>query len=130
MKDKQDKHNLSNFEKDLEKLEQIVQELEKGDLTLEESLKQFEEGIRLARLCEKALAEAEKRIEILLQNESGEIEPQPFNISETENAMGDNSSATTQKTIPDKPTQSKHKKTITEENNKDILTDINEDLPF
>ncbi|HOV32119.1 MAG TPA: exodeoxyribonuclease VII small subunit [Candidatus Hydrogenedens sp.] len=130
MKDKQDKPNPSNFEKDLEKLEKIVQELEKGDLTLEESLKQFEEGIRLARQCEKALVEAEKRIEILLQNESGEIEAQPFKISETENGAENNSSSAPQKTIPGKTAQSKPKKTITEEDNKDTLTDINEDLPF
>jgi len=129
MKDKQEKSHSSNFEKDLQKLEQIVQELEKGELTLEESLKQFEEGIRLARQCEKALADAERRIEILLQNDTGEIEAQPFDISETENGMED--SSVTQKTMQSKSTQPKPKKTVVQENdNSSNTTDINEDLPF
>jgi len=129
MKDKQEKSHSSNFEKDLQKLEQIVQELEKGELTLEESLKQFEEGIRLARQCEKALADAERRIEILLQNDTGEIEAQPFDISETENGTED--SSVTQKTMQSKSTQPKPKKTVVQENdNSSNTTDINEDLPF
>lgn len=68
----------SSFEKDLEQLEQIVMALEEGGLPLEDSLKRFEEGIKLSRRCEKALSEAEKKIEILLKNESGELEAQPF----------------------------------------------------
>ncbi len=129
MKDKQEKSHSSNFEKDLQKLEQIVQELEKGELTLEESLKQFEEGIRLARQCEKALADAERRIEILLQNDTGEIEAQPFDISETENGTED--SSVTQKTMQSKSTQPKPKKTVVQKNdNSSNTTDINEDLPF
>ncbi|MGC8846362.1 MAG: exodeoxyribonuclease VII small subunit, partial [Candidatus Hydrogenedens sp.] len=81
MKEKHEKPVYGNFEKDLEKLEQIVQNLEKGELTLEEALKQFEEGIRLARQCEKALSEAERKIEILLKNEDGVIEAKPFELS-------------------------------------------------
>jgi exodeoxyribonuclease VII small subunit len=68
----------SNFEKDLEKLEKIVEELEEGGLTLDQSLKRFEEGIKLSRRCDKALSTAEKRIEILLKNADGELEAQPF----------------------------------------------------
>ena len=67
-----------NFEKDLEKLEKIVEELEEGGLSLEQSLKRFEDGVKLSRRCEKALSSAEKRIEILLKNAEGELEPQPF----------------------------------------------------
>ena len=62
----------SNFEKDLEKLEKIVEELDEGGLTLDQSLKRFEEGIKLSRRCDKALSAAEKRIEILLKNADGE----------------------------------------------------------
>ncbi len=59
------------FEKALAKLEDIVRRMEQGDMTLEESLKAFEEGIRLSRLCAKRLDEAERRIEVLLKTEEG-----------------------------------------------------------
>lgn len=67
-----------SFEKDLEKLESIVGALEEGGLSLDESLKQFELGIKLARRCEKALSEAEKRIEILSKKSDGELVAEPF----------------------------------------------------
>ncbi len=66
------------FEKDLETLEKIVESLEDGELSLDESLKRFEEGVKLAKRCDKALAAAEKRIEILTKNAEGELEAQPF----------------------------------------------------
>ncbi|MDO9529911.1 MAG: exodeoxyribonuclease VII small subunit [Syntrophales bacterium] len=65
------------FEEALKKLEDTVREMESGDLTLEESLKSFEEGIRLSRFCAKKLDEAERRIEVLLKNEEG-LDIQPF----------------------------------------------------
>lgn len=68
----------SKFEKDLERLEAIVQALEEGELSLDDSLKRFEEGIKLARRCEKSLTEAEKKIEILTKNADGSLEAQPF----------------------------------------------------
>lgn len=67
-----------NFEKDLEQLEQIVAALEEGGLSLDDSLKQFEQGIKLARRCEKTLSEAEKKIEILTKKASGELVAEPF----------------------------------------------------
>jgi exodeoxyribonuclease VII small subunit len=67
-----------NFEKDLENLEKIVEALEEGDLTLDDALKRFEEGIRLAQRCEKALSAAEQRIEILTRNADGGLDAQPF----------------------------------------------------
>ncbi len=67
------------FDETLKKLEDIVAQLEEGDLGLEESLKLFEEGIKLSRLCTKQLEEAERKVEILLKNEEGEIVPKPFN---------------------------------------------------
>ena len=66
------------FEKDLEKLEEIVAALEEGELSLDDAMKRFEEGIKLAKRCEKALSEAEKKIEILTKNADGELEAQPF----------------------------------------------------
>jgi len=59
------------FEDALQRLEQIVDQLEAGDLPLEDSLKVFEEGVALARRCAKYLEEAEKRIELLTKDESG-----------------------------------------------------------
>jgi len=66
------------FEEALNKLEKIVSKLEKGDIPLEESLKFFEEGIRLSRLCNQKLDEAEKRVEVLLKDKEGVLKPQPF----------------------------------------------------
>jgi exodeoxyribonuclease VII small subunit len=60
------------FEQALTQLEQIVQRLEKGELPLEESLKLYEEGIRLSRLCHGRLEEAEGKIEMLLKDAKGE----------------------------------------------------------
>ena len=68
----------ATFEQDLEALEAIVGALEEGGLSLDDALKQFESGITLARRCEKALSEAEKKIEILVKNADGDLEPQPF----------------------------------------------------
>lgn len=65
------------FEEALKKLEDIVREMESGDLTLEKSLKSFEEGVRLSRFCAKKLDEAERRIDILLKNEE-DRDIQPF----------------------------------------------------
>jgi exodeoxyribonuclease VII small subunit len=66
------------FEDSLARLEQIVVQLESGNLPLEESLKSFEEGIALARRCAKYLEEAEKRIEILAKDEQGSLGTRPF----------------------------------------------------
>ncbi|MGH7275866.1 MAG: exodeoxyribonuclease VII small subunit [Candidatus Rokuibacteriota bacterium] len=66
------------FEDSLGRLEQIVSQLEAGNLPLEESLKVFEEGIALARSCAKYLEEAEKRIEILTRDEGGALGAKPF----------------------------------------------------
>jgi exodeoxyribonuclease VII small subunit len=60
------------FEQALQQLEQIVQQLEKGELPLEESLRLYEDGIRLSRLCHGKLEEAEGRIEVLMKDARGE----------------------------------------------------------
>ncbi len=72
------------FEKDLEKLEQTVEALEAGGLSLDDALKRFEEGIKLARRCDKALTEAERKIEILMKNAQGEIAAEPFEDEESD----------------------------------------------
>ena len=69
------------FEDALNKLEKIVSKLEEGDIPLEESLKLFEEGIRLSRFCNQKLDEAEKKVEILLKGKDGILKPQPFDPS-------------------------------------------------
>ena len=71
----------ATFESDLESLESIVTALEEGGLSLDDALKQFEAGIKLSRRCEKALSEAEKKIEILTRNADGELEAVPFDES-------------------------------------------------
>ncbi len=71
------------FEEALERLEEIVKKMEAGEMTLEESLKAFEEGIRLSRLCARKLDEADRRVEILLRQD-GEIVAKPFAEEERE----------------------------------------------
>lgn len=66
----------------MKRLEDIVKKLETGDLSLEDSLKKFEEGIKLSRFCSNKLDEIEKKVSILVQNEKKEIDEQSF-VSET-----------------------------------------------
>ena len=72
------------FEEAFRKLESIVKKLEDGNLSLEESLKAFEEGVRLSRFCSKKLDEAEKKVEILLKDSNGRLVPKPFSVEEEE----------------------------------------------
>ena len=66
-----------NFEQSMQDLEKIVTELEKGDLNLDESVKKFEEGMKLAKQCNNMLEKAEKKITILLEKD-GELEEKDF----------------------------------------------------
>lgn len=70
-----------NFEVAIKSLEQIVQELEKGDLNLDESVKKFEEGMALSKKCTKILEEAEKKITILIK-EGENIKEEEFTTNE------------------------------------------------
>lgn len=78
-----DKSAEFDFEKSLQELEKLVEAMERGDLTLEESLKRFERGIVLTRACQQALAKAEQKVQILTQNSAGgeladfEAKPKP-----------------------------------------------------
>ena len=76
------------FEAAMKELEEIVKRLESGDLSLEESLKIFEEGIALSRYCFKKLEEAEKKISILINDEGG-IRQEPFQEEEIEDGDRD-----------------------------------------
>ncbi len=67
-----------SFEKALKRLEEIVNKLESGDLPLDESLKIFEEGVKLSRFCTKKLDEAERKVEVLLKNKEGKFTTKPF----------------------------------------------------
>ncbi|MGO9136397.1 MAG: exodeoxyribonuclease VII small subunit [Syntrophales bacterium] len=71
------------FEEALGRLEDIVKRMEAGEMSLEESLKAFEEGIKLVRLCSRKLDEAERRVEILLKQEE-ELVVKPFKVQENE----------------------------------------------
>jgi exodeoxyribonuclease VII small subunit len=66
------------FEKAMEQLEEIVQELESVDLPLEKAIKRFEEGVQLAKFCSGKLDETEKRINILLKDQNNQVVEQPF----------------------------------------------------
>ncbi len=66
-----------NFEKSIQDLENIVTELEKGELNLDESVKKFEEGMKIAKQCNNILENAEKKITILLEN-NGNLEEKSF----------------------------------------------------
>lgn len=68
---------MAKFEECLQRLEKIVQELEKGDIALEKSLGLFEEGMTLSAACKKELSEAEGKVEILLK-QNGKMQAEPF----------------------------------------------------
>ena len=72
-----DAHPAKSFEACLDELEQVVKQLEAGDLPLEKSLALFERGVSLSDACRKQLEEAETRVEILIRKE-GKIQPEPF----------------------------------------------------
>jgi len=66
------------FEDALQELEQLVERMEQGQMTLEDSLKAFERGVQLTRTCQSALREAEQKVQVLLE-ENGEATLKPFN---------------------------------------------------
>ena len=75
---KNDQDQPKSFEASLEALEEIVHQLEGGDLPLEKSLELFEDGIRLSRQCQERLSQAERRIEVLLRDNQGRPVVSPF----------------------------------------------------
>jgi exodeoxyribonuclease VII small subunit len=77
-----------SFEASLESLEEIVQQLEGGDLSLEKSLELFEQGIKLSRQCQERLSQAERRIEILLRDNQGRPVVSAFEDAKITTATG------------------------------------------
>ncbi len=78
---------IRKFEDVLARLEVIVAELEQGELPMDASLKIFEEGVRLSKQCMKLLEDAEKKVEVLLQDPDGKTRPQPFPIDVAASAL-------------------------------------------
>lgn len=72
--------NNKNFEEMIENLEQIANDLESGKLTLDESVKKFEEGMEISKECSKILDDAEKKITILTKDSQGNIKEDNFNV--------------------------------------------------
>jgi exodeoxyribonuclease VII small subunit len=69
---------MPSFEDSLKKLETIVDQLEKGDLALEDSLKLFEEGVGLSAACKTELDAAEGKVQMLVKQRDGSLKPDPF----------------------------------------------------
>jgi exodeoxyribonuclease VII small subunit len=65
---------MAGFEEHLTKLESVVEQLEKGDLTLEDSVRLFEEGVKLSEACKAELEEAEGRVMVLVEGKGGKME--------------------------------------------------------
>jgi exodeoxyribonuclease VII small subunit len=72
------------FEDTFKKLETIVHKLEDGDLPLEESMKLFEEGMRLSKICSQRLTEVQKRVDLLLKTNNGDLKAEPFPFEESQ----------------------------------------------
>jgi exodeoxyribonuclease VII small subunit len=71
-----------DLEKALSDLEELVEELESGDLPLEKAMKKFEDGIKLTRSCQTALKDAEQKVEVLLKGAGGEETLEDFDVDE------------------------------------------------
>jgi exodeoxyribonuclease VII small subunit len=72
------------FEDAMKRLEKIVQELEDGNIGLEESLKKYQEGVGLSQFCTKKLNEAQKTVQILSKKGTGRLEAEPFEEREVD----------------------------------------------
>ena len=70
------------YEESMKELEQVVKDLESGDLTLDESIKKFEKGMNLSKYFSTLLEDAEKKITLLIEKEDGEVAIEPFELTE------------------------------------------------
>lgn len=71
------------FEDHLQALEKIVEELERGDLTLDAALERFEDGVKRLKICRELLTKAEEKVKILVRDAEGELKEEPFESEET-----------------------------------------------
>jgi exodeoxyribonuclease VII small subunit len=74
---------MPSFEESLKRLETVVDQLEKGELTLEDSLKLFEEGVNLTANCKQELDAAEGKVQVLVKQRDGSLEAEPFDTEKT-----------------------------------------------
>jgi exodeoxyribonuclease VII small subunit len=72
------KENKKSFEDAINELEEVVTKLEKGELSLDDSIQVFQKGIELSKYCNKRLDEVEKKISILIEDENGEFQEKNF----------------------------------------------------
>ena len=73
---------VEKFETALKKLEDVVRKLEGGELSLDDSLRAFEEGVKLAGFCSRKLNEAEKRVELLIKQKDGTFSQEKFRLED------------------------------------------------
>jgi exodeoxyribonuclease VII small subunit len=76
------------FEEALDKLENIVNELENGQLSLDDAIKKYEEGMKISAFCYKKLNEIEKKVEVLLRDSSGKLKTKNLDAAEEKEASG------------------------------------------
>lgn len=76
-------NSIADFEKSLDELENLVRDMEQGELSLEQSLAAFERGVKLTRECQSALKTAEQRVQQLIQNSDGSLESRPFTADDS-----------------------------------------------
>jgi exodeoxyribonuclease VII small subunit len=82
--EKQKLQKVQKFEEAFEDLEKVVERLESGELSLEESLAAFEDGVRLIKFCNQKLTDVEKKIELLVKDKDGKLQLQPLDEAEDE----------------------------------------------
>jgi exodeoxyribonuclease VII small subunit len=83
-----------SFEKALKELEETVEKLENGELSLDESLTLFEKGVQLTKFLRKELEKAEKKIDILLKDKEGKVKTEPFELTEEDKTSSDKTEGT------------------------------------
>ncbi len=88
------------FEKAMEKLEKIVEDLETGNIALDEALKKYEEGVKLSRICRERLSQAEKKIEVLTRAMDGTLKKEPFDPETAEESPRKSAKESRSKTKP------------------------------
>jgi exodeoxyribonuclease VII small subunit len=75
---------MANFEEQLTQLETVVERLERGDLSLDESVRLFEDGMKLSSACKKELEQAEGRVQVLVEGKGGKMKPADLDLEPNE----------------------------------------------
>ena len=77
---------MANFEEHLTQLETVVEKLERGDLSLDESVRLFEDGMKLSSACKKELEQAEGRIQVLVEGKGGAMKPADLELGKSDSS--------------------------------------------